>query len=245
VFDEAANIAPLLAEIDAALAPLAPFEAVVVDDGSTDGSDAILAGETGRYAWLRALRHGRRAGKAAALRTGAYAARAATVVTLDGDRQNDPADVPRLLDEFEAARRTTPDLALLAGQRTRRRDTMLRRLSSRVANGVRARLLGDATRDSACGFKIVRRDVFLDLPDFDGLHRFLPALVKARGHRVMTAAVNDRPRAAGAAKYGLWNRLWVGILDMLAVYWLIRRRRLPGTVTPLTAPSEAAERETT
>jgi glycosyltransferase involved in cell wall biosynthesis len=233
VLDEAANVAPLLAEIDAAMAGGPAFEAIVVDDGSTDGTPGELAAACARYPWLTALRHDTRAGKSAALRTGVEAARAPLILTLDGDRQNDPADLPGLIHRYAAARSADPRLGLLAGQRMRRRANWLRRLSSRIANGVRARVLGDATRDTACGVKAIPRALFLALPQFDGLHRFLPALVKAQGYTVATVAVTDRPRAAGQPKYGVWNRLWVGILDMLAVFWLIRRCHRPGGVTSL------------
>lgn len=233
VFDEADNVAPLLAEIAEAMADGPAFEAVVVDDGSRDATPDALAAACPDYAWLRALGHDARAGKAAALRTGVRAARAELIVTLDGDRQNDPADVPGLLRRWDAARQADPRLGLLAGQRGRRRANLLRRLSSRLANGVRARVLGDATRDTACGVKVFPRALFLDLPYFDGLHRFLPALARAQGYGVAAVTVTDRPRAAGRPKYGVWNRLWVGILDMLAVFWLIRRCHLPGGVTSL------------
>jgi glycosyltransferase involved in cell wall biosynthesis len=233
VHDEAPNVVPLLLEIADAFADGPVFEAVVVDDGSSDGTDRALVDACAQYPWLTALRHPERAGKAAALRTGVRTARAPLIVTLDGDRQNDPADLPGLIRRFEDARAADPTLGMLAGQRERRRANVLRRLSSRIANGVRAAILRDATRDSACGVKVVPRDVFLALPDFDGLHRFLPALVKARGYSVVTASVTDRPRAAGRAKYGVWNRLWVGVLDMLAVFWLIRRCRVPRGVVSL------------
>jgi glycosyltransferase involved in cell wall biosynthesis len=233
VFDEVDNVAPLLAEIAAALDGAEAFEAVVVDDGSSDGTDRALAQALAAYPWLRARRHPERCGKAAALRTGIQAAAAPLVATLDGDRQNDPADLPELLRAFRAAQARDASVALLAGQRATRREGWTRRAASRIANTVRAAVLGDATRDSACGVKVIRREVFLALPHFDGLHRFLPALVRAQGHAVITADVRDRPRAAGRPKYGIWRRLWVGLLDMAGVVWLIQRSRRPARVIDL------------
>mgnify|MGYP006423355661 CR=1 FL=1 len=244
VFDEAANVTPLMDEIDAALTGRERFEVIVVDDGSRDTTRDELAAASNRHAWLRPLAHAGRSGKAAALRTGVRAARGALIVTLDGDRQNDPADIPDLLDRFRRGREADAMLGLLAGQRERRRDTWLRRLSSRAANGIRARVLGDATRDSACGVKVFPPAVFLALPYFDGLHRFLPALVRAQGYAVVVAPVRDRPRAAGEAKYGFWNRAFVGLVDMLAVYWLIRRCHLPSHVTIVDGAVPAALEET-
>lgn len=234
--NERDNLAPLLGEIVAALQGLVTFEVVCVDDGSDDGTDAelrrLMAGEPR----LRALRHARRAGQSAALLTGARAARAPLVATLDADRQNDPADLPRLY----AAWRDASDrgsVGLVAGQRTKRRDSLGKRLSSRIANRVRRGLLKDATRDTGCGLKLFPRDLLLALPAFAGLHRFLPALVKGGGRRVLLVEVGHRPRAAGRTKYGVWNRLWVGIGDLLMVWWLLRRRREPEGITTL-APKD-------
>ena len=236
--DEAANVAPLFAEIAAALENRETFEAVAVDDGSGDGTGRALAAAAARYPWLTALRHDRRRGKSAAVWTGALAARAPVLVLLDGDRQNDPAEVPALLARYHAARADDPAVAMLAGQRTRRHDTVLRRLSSRVANAVRAAVLRDGTRDTGCGLKVIDRAAFRALPFFDGQHRFMPALVRAQGGGVVLAPVTHRPRVAGQAKYGLWNRLGVGIVDLLGVVWLTRRCHLPRTVTRIDPAAE-------
>jgi len=218
VRDEEDNIDTLLAEIAAALAGRS-IEVVYVDDGSADATPARLAAARARMPGLRVLRHRRNAGQSAALVTGIRAARGAWIATLDGDGQNDPSDIPRLL--ARAAEADAP--ALVAGWRATRRDTRLKRVSSRLANAVRATLLGDRTPDTGCGLKVFRRDAFLRLPPFDHMHRFLPALVQREGGVVVNVPVNHRPRAAGRSKYGVMNRLWVGIVDLLGVMWLQRR----------------------
>ena len=206
------------------------MELLVVDDGSRDATPDVLRRLMPVYPELRVLTHDRRCGKSAALRTGMRAASRDLVVTLDGDMQNDPRDIPRMIEAFECAG-GTDRCGIVAGQRRKREDTWLRRFSSRIANGVRAGLLKDGTRDTGCGFKLLPRDVFLRLPFFEGLHRFLPALVRREGLEVALVDVDHRPRHAGEAKYGVWNRVWVGIVDMLMVWWLIHRCRLPGRVT--------------
>jgi dolichol-phosphate mannosyltransferase len=148
-------------------------------------------------------------------------ARAAIVVTLDGDGQNDPAFIPALLEAMTKA----PHIGLVAGQRVGRQATGFKKFQSRVANAVRSVVLRDGTRDAGCGLKAFRRDLFLRLPYFDGLHRFLPALVRREGYALGYVDVVDRPRRAGTSNYGMWDRLWIGILDLLGVWWLIRRRR--------------------
>ncbi|MBM3523960.1 MAG: glycosyltransferase [Alphaproteobacteria bacterium] len=222
VRDEAENIDKLLDEIHAALG-MRDFEVVYVDDGSTDETPARLAAARARHPRLRVLRHRRSVGQSAGLLSGIRAARGAWIVTLDGDGQNDPADIPKLLARAQAA--DAP--ALVAGLRAKRRDTALKRLSSRIANGVRGRLLGDRTPDTGCGLKVFRRETFLCLPAFDHMHRFLPALVQREGGHVENVPVNHRPRAAGRSKYGVMNRLWVGIVDMVGVRWLQRRALRP------------------
>src|SRR6478735_3813540 len=221
VRNEAGNIAPLVAEIAAALAGRA-FEILYVNDGSRDATEQELRGLMTLRPWLRQLRHAQSCGQSAAVRSGVVAARAAIVVTLDGDGQNDPAFIPALLAALEQG---APQIGLVAGQRVGRKATGFKRWQSRTANAVRGAVLKDGTRDTGCGLKAFRRDLFLGLPYFDGLHRFLPALVKRDGYDVAYVDVVDRPRHAGTSNYGMWDRLWIGILDLMGVWWLIRRRR--------------------
>jgi glycosyltransferase involved in cell wall biosynthesis len=220
VKNEALNILPLVEEIERACAPLGLFEVIYVDDGSTDATvERVLAARATRP-WLRLVRHEESCGQSAAVRTGVQAARGPIVATLDGDGQNDPAFIPRLVAALE-----DPGTALAAGQRVGRKDGPYKKWQSRNANGVRGRILKDGTRDTGCGLKAFRRDVYLRLPYFDALHRFMPALVKREGFRIAHVDVVDRPRHAGQSNYGLFDRLWVGILDLAGVWWLIRRRR--------------------
>ena len=219
--NEAGNIAPLVAEIATALQGRA-FEIVYVNDGSSDGTETELRDLMAQRPWLRQIRHALSCGQSAAVRTGVAMARAPIVVTLDGDGQNDPAFLPALISALEAG---APRLGLVAGQRVGRKATGFKKLQSRIANGVRGAILKDGTRDSGCGLKAFRRDLFLSLPYFDGLHRFLPALMRREGFDVGYVDVVDRPRRHGVSNYGLWDRLWVGILDLLGVWWLIRRRK--------------------
>jgi len=218
--NEAGSIASQLEELDRVLAPLAPFEAIYVVDGSSDETLAELA--RAARPWLRVIRHRESCGKSAAILTGARAARAEIVATLDGDGQNDPRYVLDLVAALEAG---GPDVALAAGRRLRRGDGLFKKLQSRIANAVRRAILQDDTPDTACGHKAFRRDVFLALPFFDALHRFLPALVRREGYRVVQVPVVDRPRTAGRSHYGLLDRLGAGLLDLAGVWWLLRRRR--------------------
>jgi dolichol-phosphate mannosyltransferase len=221
VRNEQDNILPLLEEIHAALDGKADFEVVYVDDGSTDATPQRLADGQARFPRLRVLAHRESCGQSTALLTGVRAARGEWVATLDGDGQNDPADIPKLM----AAR--ADGLAMIAGYRKSRRDTWIKRISSRIANGVRSSLLGDATPDTGCGLKLFRRATFLELPYFSHMHRFLPALVQRAGGRTVSVEVNHRPRSRGVSNYGTLDRLWVGIVDLFGVMWLKRRSKRP------------------
>jgi dolichol-phosphate mannosyltransferase len=228
VRNEAENIAPLVAEIAAALAARWPFEVIYVNDGSGDRTEAVLKDLMPERPWLRQLKHAVSCGQSAAVRTGVVAARAPLIATIDGDGQNDPKFIPLLLQQLLDG---APRVGLVAGQRVGRRASGFKKLQSRIANTVRGAVLRDGTRDTGCGLKAFRRDVFLALPYFDGLHRFLPALIRREGYDIGYVEVVDRPRHAGVSNYGLWDRLWVGILDLVGVWWLIRRKRSAPEVT--------------
>ena len=228
VRNEAPNIAPLVAEIAAALKDRWRFEVIYVNDGSSDDTEAVLLKLMAQRPWLRQIKHDRSCGQSAAVRSGVAAARASVVVTLDGDGQNDPSFIPALLDALAAG---APRVGLVAGQRVRRRDSWFKRTQSAIANRGRSAILRDGTRDTGCGLKAFSRDLFLMLPYFDGLHRFLPALVRREGCDVAYVEVVDRPRRHGVSNYGMWDRLWVGILDLFGVWWLIRRRKHVPQVT--------------
>jgi dolichol-phosphate mannosyltransferase len=172
--------------------------------------------------WLRQIRHEKSSGQSAAIRTGVAMAHAPVIVTLDGDGQNDPAFIAKLIAALEAG---APRIGLIAGQRVGRKATGFKKLQSRIANGVRGAVLKDGTRDTGCGLKAFRRNLFLSLPYFDGLHRFLPALVRREGFDIGYVDVIDRPRHHGVSNYGFWDRVWIGILDLAGVWWLIRRKR--------------------
>jgi dolichol-phosphate mannosyltransferase len=225
VRNEQENVLPLLAEIHTALAGFPEFEVVYVDDGSSDATPQRLAEAMQQYPRLRVLSHRASCGQSTALMTGVRAAAGEWIATLDGDGQNDPADIPKLLAARDRGRAAA--LWLIAGYRKSRRDTWLKRLSSRIANGVRSRLLGDATPDTGCGLKLIRRATYLELPYFDHMHRFLPALVQRAGGQTVSVEVNHRPRTRGTSNYGLFDRLWVGIVDLFGVMWLKRRAKRP------------------
>jgi len=232
VYNEQDNIAPLVGEIVAALRGRVSFEIIHVDDASSDATADALRAAMRVTPELRVIRHQQRAGQSTAVRNGVKAARAAWIATLDGDGQNDPADIPKLL----AARdKAASQVKLFAGWRVNRRDSFNKRISSAIANAVRSRLLRDATPDTGCGIKLFERAIFLELPYFDHMHRFLPALIHRAGWQTVSVPVNHRPRTAGISKYGMWNRLWVGIADLRGVAWLARRTRRTQT-TEITLP---------
>ena len=231
VKDEGPNILPLIAEIRAALGGR-DFEIVYVDDGSSDDTPLRLEEARQAGAPLKRRRHLKSCGQSAAIVTGVRAASGAWIATLDGDGQNDPADIGRLLDRAIAEERRSPRPILVNGQRRERQDTAVKRLASRAANLVRASLLGDGTPDAGCGIKVFRRDAFLDLPHFDHMHRFMPALFLRGGGRVISVPVNHRPRRSGRSKYGTLDRLAVGIFDLVGVLWLQRRWRRPQVEDP-------------
>jgi dolichol-phosphate mannosyltransferase len=223
--NEAGNIAPLVSEIAAALDEVVHYEIICVDDGSSDGTAAAIRRLATDRPALRLLLHARCCGQSAALLTGVRAARGAWIATLDGDGQNDPADLPRLW-RIACTAPADPPL-LVAGHREKRHDSWSRRAASRIANRVRSQILGDATPDTGCGLKLFPRALFLELPAFDHMHRFLPALVLRAGGRVRSVAVNHRPRRSGASNYGVFDRLGVGIVDLIGVCWLQRRALCP------------------
>jgi dolichol-phosphate mannosyltransferase len=240
VRNEAENVAPLIAEIRAALDGLFGYEIVVVDDGSSDGTADEVLRLAGAMPQLRLLRHRENCGQSAAIRTGVKAARAPWIATLDGDGQNDPADIPRL---WHLAQEVAPGTMLLVnGHRRKRQDSWSKRRASRIANAVRRRLLHDDTPDTGCGLKLFSRALFLDLPYFDHMHRFMPALVLRESGIVRSIAVNHRPRRRGTSKYGLLDRLGVGIVDLFGVMWLQRRAARPLLVD--SAPPEAMPQKT-
>lgn len=222
VHNEAENIAPLIQEIETALTGVVDYEIVYVNDGSKDDTAVRLTEAKLRHKTLRVITHAQSCGQSTALRTGIQAAKGDWVATLDGDGQNDPADIKKMIAAIESG------VELIGGNRRHaRRDTWIKRVSSIVANTVRSRLLNDATPDTGCGLKLIKRAVFLDLPYFDHMHRFLPALVQRRGGRVISVPVNHRAREHGQSKYGTIDRLLVGIVDLLGMLWLIKRSKRP------------------
>jgi dolichol-phosphate mannosyltransferase len=223
--NEAPNVAPLVAEIRRALDGRVDYEIVYVDDGSGDATAAEIRRVAGEAPRLRLVRHQGSCGQSMAILTGVKAARAGWIATLDADGQNDPADIPALWEIARAAPASPP--LMVAGQRRKRRDTWSKRAASRAANAIRRTLLGDGTPDTGCGLKLFRRDFFLELPRFDHMHRFLPALAMRQGGKVVSVPVNHRPRERGQSNYGVFDRLWVGIADLLGVMWLMRRAKTP------------------
>ncbi|HEY0331141.1 MAG TPA: glycosyltransferase family 2 protein [Rhodopseudomonas sp.] len=230
VRNEADNVAPLIAEIAAALDGRWAYEIVYVDDGSTDATPQRIAAMRQTRDNLRQIRHAASCGQSAAVRSGVRAARGAIVATLDGDGQNNPAFLPDLIAAIEQG---GAGVGLAAGQRLGRKDTGFKKIQSRIANKVRDGILHDGTRDSGCGLKAFRREVYLSLPYFDGLHRFMPALVRREGFDIAFVDVTDRPRLSGVSNYGFFDRLWIGIMDLFGVWWLIRRKKSTPTATEI------------
>ncbi len=222
--NEAGNVGFLTEAIAAACSPHAPFEAIYVDDGSEDETAATALALRARHPFLRLIRHDRSGGQSAAIHTGVRAARGAVICTLDGDGQNPPAEIPKLLAELQG-RAFPAGVALIAGQRVGRRDTLSKRWASRIANGIRASLLRDGTRDTGCGLKVFDRAAFLALPYFDHMHRYLPALFARDGWQIRHVDVAHAPRHAGKSNYANLGRALVGIYDLFGVQWLIRRRK--------------------
>jgi glycosyltransferase involved in cell wall biosynthesis len=225
VKNEAENIASLVGEIRAALDGLVEYEILYVDDGSSDATVTEISRLAANMPQLGLVRHTRNYGQSAAIRTGIQAAHAPWIATVDGDGQNDPADIPAM---WRLVRHASAEPALLiAGHRSKRRDPWSKRWASSIANAIRSRLLGDRTPDAGCGLKLFPRSLFLDLPYFDHMHRFLPALVLREGGMVRSMPVNHRPRRKGKSKYGIFDRLGVGIVDLLGVMWLQHRTARP------------------
>jgi dolichol-phosphate mannosyltransferase len=228
VRNEAENLAPVISEIAAALDGRWNYEIIYVNDGSTDATGERLSSLMKERSNLRQLRHAASTGQSAAVHSGVRAARGPIVATLDGDGQNNPAFLPALVSAIEQGGERT---GLAAGQRVGRKDTGFKKIQSRIANAVRNAILHDGTRDTGCGLKAFRRDVFLALPYFDGLHRFLPALVRREGYDIVYVDVIDRPRHSGVSNYGFFDRLWIGIMDLAGVWWLVRRKKPTPEVT--------------
>lgn len=226
VFNEQDNIAPLVHEIVSALRGRIPFEIIYVDDCSKDASRDILKQLQLVTAELRVFGHSQQSGQSTAIRNGVKLARGEWIATLDGDGQNDPADIPKLI----AARDQADDsVKLFAGWRVERKDTGSKRWASKVANAIRSSLLKDETPDTGCGIKLFERAVFLDLPYFDHMHRYLPALVKRAGYQSVSVPVNHRERGSGVSKYNNLGRAWVGLSDLRGVSWLIKRSKITET----------------
>lgn len=229
VKNEAENIQPLIEEIMAALDEKIDYQIVYVDDGSDDDTPQKLLDMQAKTDRLRIVTHAQSCGQSTAVRTGVKQASGRVIATLDGDGQNDPADIPALYEEL--IKDDAQDLLLMAGWRAKRHDSAFKLWQSRNANRVRAGLLGDDTPDTGCGLKVFTRAAFLDMPFFNHMHRFLPALMIRRGGCVQSVKVNHRARERGISKYGMWNRLWVGIVDIMGVMWLQRRGKVPVIVT--------------
>ena len=226
VFNEEENVAILVGEIAAALNPAMPegqtYEIIYTDDCSADKTAEVLRGLKAQYPQLRVMQHKTRAGQSAAVRTGVQVAQGAWIATLDGDGQNDPADIPALI-----TRALKGDVDLVGGLRLKRQDDWRKKISTKIGNGVRQALLNDGCRDTGCGLKVFKRSAFLDIPSFAAMHRFLPALFQMRGYTTDFVPVNHRPRERGVSKYGNLQRGLIGLVDLMGVLWLKARARAP------------------
>ena len=228
VYNEEESIGELINEITQALTGKYKHEIIVVDDGSVDKTVGVLSKIKQELPTLRIIKHLQNSGQSTAIRTGVQYAKSTWIATLDGDGQNDPSDIPNLYDELIHNQDADPWL-VVAGYRKKRKDTWLKRISSKYANGIRDKLLRDGTPDTGCGLKVFSRDSFLALPYFDHMHRYIPALFQRQGGKMVSIEVNHRHRMQGVSKYGFHNRLWVGIVDILGVRWLQNRARLTQT----------------
>lgn len=227
MLNEAENVERMVREIAVACDPHGPFEAIFVNDGSTDATAERIAALRAEFPWLREVRHAQPCGQSAAVRSGVMAANAPIVCTIDGDGQNPPSEIPALVAPLLSG---AERVGLVAGQRVDRQDTASKKIASRLANRLRAAILRDNTRDTGCGLKAFPRDVFLSLPFFDHIHRYLPALVKREGLDVVLVDVSHRARDGGTSKYTNFGRAMVGMTDLIGVWWLLRRRRVPEVV---------------
>jgi dolichol-phosphate mannosyltransferase len=225
--NESGNIRPLIAELRAAMEGHFPFELIYVDDGSTDDTYSVLRSlQAEGFQELSLIRHRQSVGQSLAIVSGAWRATGEWLVVLDADGQNDPADIPAMVDMVRAAHAQEPRVWGVIGHRVNRRDDWVKRLSSRIANGFRDFMLKDGIPDTGCGLKAVLRERYLRLPAFNHMHRYIPTLLQAQGGIMLVHPVNHRPRLAGRSNYGVWNRLWVGLVDVLGVWWLKRRAKV-------------------
>jgi len=225
VHNEAGNIISLIEEINAAMQHAKNYEIIYVNDGSTDETEAVLTQALSKFDKLRVIRHRYSCGQSTAIYTGIRSAKYDCIATLDGDGQNDPADIPHLYEVLINQKQQIANLAMVAGWRNKRHDSAWRLFSSKIANAVRSRLLGDNTPDTGCGLKVFFREKFLELPYFDHMHRFLPALILRAGGQVISEPVSHRARIIGSSNYGTLDRLWAGIIDLVGVIWLIKRAK--------------------
>lgn len=225
VHNEAGNVISLIEEINAAMQYANNYEIIYVDDGSADETGAVLTQALSQFEKLRVIRHRYSCGQSTAIYTGIRSAKYNCIATLDGDGQNDPADIPHLYEILINKKQQVANLAMVAGWRNKRHDSAWRLFSSKIANAVRSQLLGDNTPDTGCGLKVFFRDKFLELPYFDHMHRFLPALILRAGGQVISEPVSHRARTIGSSNYGTLDRLWAGIIDVFGVIWLIKRAK--------------------